>query len=668
MKRLLLATALSLAPSLAHAQPDEVGPLAVQVDAYDFGDDAFDPVNLTDPVELRAAVYSPEDLSGGPFPLVMVMHGRHPTCYDPENPTGSPNDGSLLGGTSEWPCQEGRIPIPSHEGYAFFAEQLASHGFIVVSVSANGISTFDNDSADAGATARADLLNEHLLLWVEWSRGGDGPFGDRFVGSIDFERLGAMGHSRGGEGVAAWANADVSDGPPNFIDAVLMVAPTTFNRIAFGDVDVGVILPYCDGDVFSLDGAHYFDDVRYLAKDDETQKVSITFAGANHNYFNTVWTPGTFEAAALDDFASLEEFLGPDPACGANSNTRLSAQEQQDAFVAYAAAFFRVHLGDATEFEPMLRGEVVPDAAVSADPLVSYVSPAAERLLVNAVDTEASLAENALGGAVETDASFAAFCGLAADFTIPSTYEHCVEEPGFGFGGYFEGRQPHVPGLGQLRLRLEDGEHWTNTLPEGTSAEELAVVQVRLGADFEGAPAPGTRGSLTLSLSDHAGAEATVDIAEWGDVLRPQPGSLENVLPHKLLHSLRVPLDAFEGVERTNLASITLRADGGPVSFLVSDVAFLDAVPDEPEPGTSTGAGDTSSGGAESMSGTSNDETDSETTTVEPGSGSSGSSGGSAPGGDGGSEGCGCSTREPTPVGALGLGLMGLLGLRRRRD
>ena len=68
------------------------------------------------------------------------------------------------------------------------------------------------------------------------------------------------------------------------------------------------------------------------------------------------------------------------------------------------------------------------------------------------------------------------------------------------------------------------------------------------------------------------------------------------------------------------------------------------------------------------MSGTSNDETDSETTTVEPGSGSSGSSGGSAPGGDGGSEGCGCSTREPTPVGALGLGLMGLLGLRRRRD
>ena len=89
MKRLLLAAALSLAPSLAHAQPDEVGPLAVQVDAYDFGDDAFDPVNLTDPVELRAAVYSPEDLSGGPFPLVMVMHGRHPTCYDPENPAGS---------------------------------------------------------------------------------------------------------------------------------------------------------------------------------------------------------------------------------------------------------------------------------------------------------------------------------------------------------------------------------------------------------------------------------------------------------------------------------------------------------------------------------------------------------------------------------------------------
>ncbi len=662
MTRSLLAAAILLAPALAHAEPDDAGPYAVQTDAYDLGDTAFAPINLVSPVEIRAAVYSPADLSEGPFPIVLAMHGRHSTCYDPENPTGTPGDGTANGGTGEWPCAQGRVAIPSHEGYAYFGELLASHGFIVVSVSANGFTPTDNASDDSGATARADLLNEHLVRWVEWNQGEDGPLGDRFVGAVDLERIGAMGHSRGGEGVAAFANADVADGKPYFIDAVLLLAPSSFNRIGFGNIPVGVVLPYCDGDLFALDGAHYFDDVRYLVEDDLTEKMSVTFMGANHNYFNTNWTPKFFPAGSGDDFAFLEAFIEPDAACGTNSSARLSSAEQRGAFGAYAAAFFRRHLADETEYLPVLRGEVVPESAAPAQPQVSYIGPAAEQLLVNAVDTETSLGTNALGGVVETDASFIDFCGLATDDMNASTYDHCVEDPGFNPQGYFEGRQPHTPGLGQLRLRLEDGEHWTNALPEGTDAQMLSVLQVRLGDDVDEGD---ESGELMIVLADHDGVEASVRASEYGDALRPQPGTMPNILPRKLLHSLRVPLDAFEGVDRSNLASISLRASGGAVSFLVSDLSFLDAPPQEPEPGTSTGAADTS-GGPDTSGGTAGETEGSDSSGAPEPEPETSSTGELPAAGDGDGEGCSCTTGG-APSSGFALPLMVMLGLRRRK-
>ena len=43
----------------------------------------------------------------------------------------------------EWPAQSGRLPIPSYRGYDYVGSILASQGYIVVSISANGISAND---------------------------------------------------------------------------------------------------------------------------------------------------------------------------------------------------------------------------------------------------------------------------------------------------------------------------------------------------------------------------------------------------------------------------------------------------------------------------------------------------------------------------------------------
>src|ERR1044072_5933608 len=80
---------------IAFAQdPGTPGPLAVTREEYDFGDTAFQPTNFPGLVELRASIHYPSSLSGGPFPLIVLLHGRHETCFN-----GAGSSASL-----EWPC------------------------------------------------------------------------------------------------------------------------------------------------------------------------------------------------------------------------------------------------------------------------------------------------------------------------------------------------------------------------------------------------------------------------------------------------------------------------------------------------------------------------------------------------------------------------------------
>ena len=104
--------------------------------------------------------------------------------------------------------------------------------------------------------------------------------------------IGTMGHSRGGEGVVWHVIVDRERADPYGIDAVMPLAPVDFTRETVNRVPLAVVLPYCDGDVFDLQGVHFFDDARYRVAGDTKPKHTLTLYGANHNFFNTVWTQG----------------------------------------------------------------------------------------------------------------------------------------------------------------------------------------------------------------------------------------------------------------------------------------------------------------------------------------------------------------------------------------
>jgi len=537
--------------------PGDPGPLAVTATEYNDGDTAFTPPALGHAVEVRASVHYPTGLPDAPYPMIVLLHGRHSTCHLGSQSTGG------------WPCSGGATTIPSFQGYDYLADNLASWGYVVISISANGINAFDNGTPDGGALARAQLIQRHLDKWKTFTTTGGSPFGSTFVGKVDLQNIGEMGHSRGGEGVVESYLLNKSLGSPYGIKAVLPLAPVDFNRHVDNDVPLSVILPYCDGDVSDNQGIHFYDDALYNVAGDNAPKNYLEVMGANHNFFNTIWTPGGFEAGAFDDWGG-----GSDPVCGSGSGSeRLSAQEQRDVGLAYMAGFFRLYIGGETDLKPYFDGtEVQPDSVSFADLHTAYHAPADERRSVANFLTSADLTKNLLGGAV-TRKALSPFDLCGGDSPEPPT---CTSA-----GSH---QQPHTVssafsskrGLSQLRFAWSSKKaSMTNAIPAGSGdVSGFEAVSFRISQNIT---ALQDERNLSVVLKDAAGHKSSVAIKKWSDALFRPLGTTGGLTPKLILNTVRIPLSAFKKVDLTQISQVTLKFNRSrPGSVLMTDLAFND--------------------------------------------------------------------------------------------
>jgi hypothetical protein len=529
------------------------GPHDVLVTSYDLGDRAYQPTGLGARVEVRAAVYHPADLTAGPFPIVLFLHGNHSTCYR--------RDRSAY----EWPCRDGWKPIPNHEGYAYLGSRLASYGYIVASVSGNGVNVHGNTVEDTGMRQRGLLLEHHLELWEAWTTTGGDPFGAAFVGTVDMDRIGVMGHSRGGEGAVMQALVDRERPDPFGIDAVLPLAPVDFRRETINEVPLGVILPSCDGDVYDLQGVHFYDDSRYAVPGDTTSKSVMTAFGANHNFFNTVWSPSAGYPGSFDD--------------GYGCSERLGERLQRRVGATYMTAFLREHVGDEDDPRDLWSGGGAPARLDPARIAVSYLAPddPAWRLDVDRFDVPGGLSAGTTGGAVAaTDLGLWGWCANTDYATcIPGDRAWYDIHASFSYGG------PTRPGLGEAVIGWD-----TTTLGTGSVRFELPVSDVsRLDAlTFRTVPNPGCYWTeytelqdLSVVLEDSSGARASVPAADVGNdaltfPLRLTKRGLEGKV---IMQQIRFPILAFDGVDPTSIVAVEVvldRTDLGVIT--IADLAF----------------------------------------------------------------------------------------------
>ncbi|EJM99571.1 hypothetical protein [Phyllobacterium sp. YR531] len=348
---------------------------------------------------LRYPLQSVSPITPNQYPLIVFLHGQH----DPY--------------------------VTNFHGYDYLAENLASHGYIVLSIDANAVNgelvtAPGYHGGDSSSESRAQLvlgtldrlkqINEHGQV----DKNGNPGALNILRGKIDFDHIGIMGHSRGGQGIAntikfnksrrgasyaglvtallfdpdrfsteypdlgdsfaaATTTTKASLDEPKFAAAInkynifyaegggvaspydfkaaFLLAPTDFGgNTDLNNVPLGVLLPTCDGDMLNLQGAVSFDHNRYGGKGDKAPRYQITVHGSNHNFYNTIW--------AQDDFRLGK---GPDH-CLTNryDSIRVAADDQRRDGLFLINSFMRYHVGGEEKFASWWKGMArLPDAA-----------------------------------------------------------------------------------------------------------------------------------------------------------------------------------------------------------------------------------------------------------------------------------------------------------------
>ncbi|MEQ8143991.1 alpha/beta hydrolase [Streptomyces sp. OP7] len=358
---------------------------------YDLGDEAWHLPQTGEPVELTGVVHYPTDLSEGRHPLIVMLHGWHESCADRQAEaarTAAENSGDDAAYEAasvrlfSWPCAQGTPALPSADGYDYLAQKLAAQGFVVVSAGANGINA-SSVSGDENAAARADLINQHLRMWQKLSTSGKGELAGKFTDPVtgaarsvgffhhlDMGKVGVMGHSRAGAGVT-WQAADRHRGqwPQGVkVKAVAALAPAynvmteNMSDYTITKTPFAVVRGTCDGQV----GGEAFAFAADVAQGNRSGFHRFAVHGANHNYFNTQWSPRSGQVAAYDDATPVEGHPGQ---CtdreGSTPTTQLTEPQQRRVAATYLGAFFHRYLGTDTTQDPVLTGARHPDAALT---------------------------------------------------------------------------------------------------------------------------------------------------------------------------------------------------------------------------------------------------------------------------------------------------------------
>ena len=631
----LAAVMAAAAPAASAAPPDPLarGPYGTEKLQYKAGSLQLTVPSLggvTSPVTINpgestkgAGNTFEQDLEGtvtvptggsGPWKVLLFQHGRHSTCVEP----GGTSE-SLFPFGDETECADdpatGRTRIRNWEGYDYLSDLLASHGYVVMSVDANAVHTYDNNTLnplDAGALARAQIIANSFDLLYKWNDGaGPGEIGTKLTGKLEMQQVGIMGHSRGGEGVTQFITYNRQRPTPGRrynLQAVFALAPIDRNKQYPVGTNYATLLPACDGDVSTLSGANAFERGKYAAPTDPFAKVEYVVNGADHNFYNTIWTG--------DDRGEGDAACGP----SSTNSIRLSPADQRRTGLATIATFLRVYLGKEAALAPWTTGEAgYPQSAcptgrsVGCADLVkqSYIAPAGERQDVvrpssgSKPTTAAPTASDDAGGQY-SGSGFSQFEWCNPDtFNQPNataaTPIAACPGPGIRLPGASATSDPSTPTSFNRAFGPQLAVAWDK--PATLSAElrggardvsKFRTLSLRAGVQItdtirnpvtDGFTPSSARQDFKVALVDRTGASYEVKLTDFS---RGVEGSVGSTTRHILLNGFRIPLSAFVGkVDLANLDRVELRFGGQGVNatgaLQIADVAFQElGGPDAP--------------------------------------------------------------------------------------
>ena len=233
----------------------------------------------------------------------------------------------------------------SYTGYEYLCRQLASWGYVAVSVDENILNCLSDEN-----DARAVLMLENMKQVLKWS---EEDKSSPIAGMIDREHIAVAGHSRGGETAALTAlltdyerypeNGNIKLGYHIPIQSVIAIAPTcdqyqpAGRTAALSDVSYLLIQGTDDQDVSAPMGEKQYNNVHFTGEKDCFKSV-IYMLGANHGQFNTVWG---------------DDDLGVPLSYVMNRNAFLSGDDQRRLLCAFVKTFLDDTLKGQTRYRTL---------------------------------------------------------------------------------------------------------------------------------------------------------------------------------------------------------------------------------------------------------------------------------------------------------------------------
>jgi hypothetical protein len=450
-------------------------------------------------------------------PIVFMAHGNHGTFFDPSN---RENEDCVQ--------NPGWVPIPNHKGYHYLQTQLARMGIIAVSIDCNATNCVAPSAVNI--EERADLILGTIAHFQGLDTGGDAIFGDR----IDFDKVGLMGHSRGGEAVIVAANqASARLGVD--VGAVISLAPVRHTTHPTGEYPFMTILPASDGDVSSNPGARFYDKWK-----PSPFKSQVYIDSANHNYFNREWV--------------TDEDGRTPPAV-------LQRGEHERILSRYGCAFFRTFLlgHNLTDY---LTYRTHPPGIQTANVHLSFEW--ADQTIVDDHEQPNGIARNTMDELTSQSSGVSAdeyelWQGASGAFT-PNT-----------FWGDTVGMVVESKSSGLFRSPLDGGRDLSG------SNEKSLEIWVRVAEVSEGGANPPDGTAFEMGLEDGNGQLAWAHSDAVGGVPRPYdspPGSTKSMMT-----TLRFPVSCFKPEEGRfdvgDVRAILLRfgrAQARPLAFDVLQI------------------------------------------------------------------------------------------------
>jgi len=418
--------------------------------------------------------------SGQYMPIAVFIHGNHQNC---DSDGAGPSLDSI-------PLEECTLSqrVPHHRGYRYLMEELAGLG--VFSISIYNIEAMSNGET---LLRYIDLVNK----WNQQEEPSYPEIGNRFVDRLDLQNIMFIGHSRGG--TQAFSAIEMAADWPNQyeIKAMVGIAPDNNQYSSQSSPHLSIDLPYLlmfgtrDGDISdwqTLETAQRIGE--NILGSQTTFNLTAIIRGANHNYFNTIWT----DSVGLGEDNPWAGAEDDGEKCFIAAEAPMSALDQRNSAATLIKSFAQVQLLQNTDHESVLLGAY--KFSLMPNNKIQRIIRGGNRILIDGFNDDGQLNVNDIGG--------------LNNFSVPIISE-CT------FTASCQGIQPTIPGVRHL------SERWLAVAgsTEGTLRFNFAGfqdltnkrLQLRLGKyAYNSPPIIGSDLPLTINLIDENGNSAIWDL------------------------------------------------------------------------------------------------------------------------------------------------------------